>query len=340
GVAVAGDLTALRARHERLTIDRALAADANRSMRLRTIEATLSDLENRTAAIERDGRRARSAYLAGEIDRRALTRQLARVDARAEALESVRTTVEEAATGLNPRPDRTVTHTQNLEAALETIGGPATTRLRERYAGNRSGGATAVSVLGENGLVVATVADGILYREAFDAGERRIGGADTFSEAEEPEISVALRRAAEIYPWAFEHGSAAQPLRGYGNTSVYRITVEHSQGRLSTYLDGATGNVFAEVQRIVAAEVPVQRQRSETGNGLRLSLNATHSTGPMGVTVTREATGSPVDAVITIDETMVGRTGSDGRFWTVQPATGSMITARTDVNTTVSIELE
>lgn len=339
GVAVAGDLAAIRARHESLAIDHALASAPNRSARLRSLQTALSRLENRTAAIERDGRRARTNYLGGAIDRATLIRNLARVDARARALESVRATVETAATELNPRPQRTVTHTQNLEAALETVGGPATARLRERYAGNRSVGASAVSVLGSEGLVVATTADGVLFREALDAGERQVGGADSFSESDEPEISVALRRAAQLYPWAFEHGNAAQPLRGYGNTSVYRITVEHDQGRLSAYLDGATGNVFSEVQRLRAAEVPVTNQHAESGNGLRLRINATHATGPMGLTVTREATGSPVDAAVSIDDTLVGHTGDDGRFWTVQPAGAATVTARTGENTTVAVPL-
>jgi len=336
GVAVAGDVAAIRGSHQSLAVERAVGAAENRTDQVTRLRSTLASLENRTAATERALREARVAYLEGDRSRDELARTLARYGARADALESVRTTVEDVATSMNPLPADAVTNAQNLEAALETIGGPGTDRLRDRYSGNRSAGAAYLSIVGPDGLVVATVAEGTLHREALEADQRQVGGPDSFAETDEPEISVALRRAAELYPWAFEQGSAAQPLRGYGNTTVYRITAEHLQGTLSTYLDGTTTNPFYEIQRVRAGEVPVTDSVTEAGGGLRLTLNLTHATGPMGVTVVREATGSPVDAAVSIDETWLGRTGDDGHRWTVQPDESATVTASTGENTTVS----
>lgn len=336
GVAVAGDVAAIRGTHRSLAVEQAVGSAENRTDQVSRLRATLASLENRTAETERALREARLAYLEGDRSRDELARTLAIQGARADAIESVRTTVEDVATSMNPLPGTAVTNAQNLEAALETIGGPATHRLRDRYHGNRSAGATYLSIVGEDGLVVATIADGALHREALEADQRRIGGPDRFANTDEPEISVALRRAAELYPWAFDEGSAAQPLRGYGNTTVYRITAEHVQGTLSTYLDGTTRNPFYEIQRLRAAAVPVSDRVSEAGDGLRMTVNRTHATGPMGVTVVREATGSPVDAVVTIDEATLGRTGDDGHLWTVQPVEAAEVTASTGENTTVA----
>jgi hypothetical protein len=336
GVAVDADLSAIRARHERLVLEQQAGDADNRTKSLRALRSALAMLENRTAAIERGQQSARDAFREGTISSGELARTLAILDARASALDRVRETAETIATSLNPRPESTVTNFQNLEAALETIGGPATRRLGDRYGGNRTAGATYVSVDGSTGLVVATVAGDDLVREARDDRERQLGGPDTFGQTDEPEISVALQRAAELYNWSFEHGSAAQPLRGYGNTTVYRITVEHVRGMLSAYLDGTTGNVFYEVQEQRAGAVPVTARVIETGDGLELTANTTYPTGPMRLTVVRETTGSPVDANVTVDETPLGRTGEDGTLWAVTPIDGRTVTARTGVNTTVS----
>lgn len=340
GVAVTDDVAAIRGTHERLAVEQGVRMAENRTAEVTQLRSSLARLENRTAATERAIREARLAYLAGDLSKDELARTLATHGARADALNTVRATIEDVATSMNPRPETAVTNAQNLEAALETVGGPATDRLRDRFNGNRSAGATYLSVAGEHGLVVATVADGTLHRETLEADQRRIGGPDTFADAEEPEISVALQRAAEMYPWAFEAGSAAQPLRGYGNTTVYRITAEHPQGRLSTYLDGSTGNPFYETQHLRAGALPVTDRVSATANGLRMTVNRTHATGPMGVTVVREATGSPVDAAVSVDDATIGRTGEDGWLWTVQPAESATLTASTGENTTVETTLE
>jgi hypothetical protein len=339
GAAVAADVAALRARHDRLTMRQKLEAAPDRASRLETLQTRLAVLENRTAAIRRAQRRARAAYLDGSASRATLLRRLARLDARAEATERVRNRVEDRLSGSSAGAGETLTETQNLEVALETVGGPATRRVRQRFSGNRSAGVTYVSVLGSHGLVVATVADGRFYRDALDRTARDPTAVSQFSGADEPEISVALRRAARLYPWAFEAGSAAQPLRGYGDTDVYRITAEHPHGSLSAYLDGGTKGVFRELQQRRLEEVPVTETYRATGDGLVLRLNATHETGPLGVTVTRQATGQPVNASLAVDGITIGTTGIDGHRWTVQPRGAATVVARTDDGARVAIDL-
>jgi hypothetical protein len=334
-VAVGGDVAALRGRHESLAFTHRLAADETRSERLATIRERVSRMQNRLVSIQRAHREARNAYRDGSLSRAGFARQLAILDARTGALESLRATVERRTSSLNPQPRTTLTNAQNLEATLETLRGPTIERLRRQFLGNASTDAVYVSVAGPEGLVLATVEDGTFYRDAVDERERDPEGGNGFSESGEPEISVALRRAAEIYPWAFDNGDAAEPLRGYGDTAVYRITVQHTQGRLSTYLDGATGNVFREIQRLRVAAVPPTTQQVTTADSLRLRINGTYDTGPMEVRVVRNATGIPLDAAVTVDGQVVGRTGEDGRLWTVQPVGRVTVTARTSGNATV-----
>lgn len=340
GVAVSGDLAALEARHESIAFARRLAEDDTRTARLETVRDRLGRIRDRFAAVRTAQLDARTAYLDGSLSGTALARQLAILDARAAALESLRTTVERRTASLNPQPRRTLTNAQNLEARLETLRGPAIQRLRERFVGNASTGAIYVSVAGPEGLVVATLEGTTLHREAVDEGSRDPAGENTFAGSGEPAISVALRRAAEIYPWAFEHGNAAQPLRGYGDTAVYRITVEHSQGRLSTYLDGATGDVFREIQRLRVGAIPPTSRQVTTADGLRLRINTTSDTGPMAVRLSGNGTDIPLDAAVTVDGHAVGRTGQDGRLWTVQPVGQVAVTARTPGNATIGMTVD
>lgn len=339
GVAVGGDVAALRARHESLAFAGGLAADENRTERLGTIRERINLIRDRVSAVQTAHREARGAYLDGSLSRAGLARKLAILDARAAALESLRTTVERRTASLNPQPRSTLTSAQNLEATLETLRGPAIRRLRDHFVGNDSTDVVYVSVAGPQGLVLATVEDDTFYRDAVDESQRNPDGEDSFSQTGEPEISVALRRAAALYPWAFENGNAAAPLRGYGNTAVYRITVQHTQGRLSTYLDGATSNVFREIQQLRVGAVTPTSERVTTAEGLRLTINRTYDTGPMEVRVAQNGTGIPLDAAITVDGVVVGRTGEDGRLWTVQPVGQIPVTARTPEDTIVETTL-
>lgn len=337
GVAVSDRVADLGARLDRRTFERDLSQDDSRSERLATIREYVTQLESRTTAVQSAQRQARQAFLADDLSRTAFLEELARIDARAASLEQLRSRIEERVTRLSPQPDSALTTVQNLEAALETVGGPATRSVRNRFAGNVSAGATYVSVVGGHGLVVATVSGDQLYREALDETERNPDGSDRFAVDGEPEISVALRRAAELYPWAFENGGAAEPLRGYGDTTVYRITAEHIHGRLSAYLDGATENVFREIQRTRLRMVPVTDQAEERSAGLHLAVNATHSTGPLSVTVTQANSGNPADVRITVDGETVGYTGNDGQLWTVQSPGTTTVRAVTDGGNTVEV---
>jgi hypothetical protein len=72
-----------------------------------------------------------------------------------------------------------------------------------------------------------------------------------------------------------------------------------------------------------------------TGESLRLRINGSYDTGPMAVRVARNATGIPLDAEVTVDGQVVGRTGDDGRLWTVQPIGETTVSVRTSGNATV-----
>jgi hypothetical protein len=132
-----------------------------------------------------------------------------------------------------------------------------------------------------------------------------------------------------LYPWAFANDPSARGARGFGNTSVYRISVDHTHGSLVSYLDGATQNVFREVQRKQLVSIPLDTRVANNTTSLRLQVNTTHESGPMHVEVTRPKTGLPVVSEVTVDGERVGTTDTDGDLWTVRPRGPTRINATT-----------
>lgn len=325
-VAITASAQALHGRQERTAFDRRYFDAEDADERARLIRQRTRDLEQRVAAVTAAHREARRAHTDGTATASATLRRLARVDAAATKANRLRNLLENRSALATPRQpyQRTL---DNLAVDLSSVRGPVTRQIRQTLSGSIDGRPIYLETVGETGLVAATTDGQRYYREAFDATAREEGGPNRFASGSEIGIGVAYSRAAELYPWIFRNNVAPPPARGFGNTSVYLITVDHSQGSMATYLDGTTETVFREIQQKRLAAVPTESLGVATDDGLRLTVNGSHRSGPVEIRLRRAADRAPVDGEIRVNGRVVGTTGADGRLWTVQPSAGFTVNA-------------
>lgn len=318
--AVSVDVATLHGRYQSSSFRNAFFAADEQSTRVRLLKREADRIDARIRILRQRQRDALQQYNAGTLSTRRFLRELATVDAAAGRLRSDirRIRSELAATGGFSLPNDLRTRLDNLESELVTLEGPVRDRLADSLAGNATAGVTYV-MTAEDTIVLATATDQRYVREAYVGGDRVAGGVDRFGQTERPRISLAYQRAAELYPWAFDNALAPPSANGFGNTSVYRIEVSHSQGDLTTYLDGSTRNAYREIQHKRLVAVPTTTVTNRTG-GLALRVNRTYATGPMRVGLSRANTTVPVTGTVRVNGQRVGTTSADGSLWTVTPS--------------------
>lgn len=317
-IAVTSSAQRLHGQFERQAFEARYSAADTETERAVLFRSRVTQLDRRieaigTARIDAIGSHSREQLSSGEF-----VRILARADAAAERAAEFRQLLQGRSILAGPGSESLQTTLRNLQVDLASVRSPAMVHVRERLTNGPDGGGMYVKSVGDDGLVVATIGNGEYRREALDGTQRDPGGLNQFTNRSAVGIGVAYERANQLYPWIFRANVAPGPATRYGNTSVYSIAVDHSHGQLTTYLDGATENVFREVQRKRLAVIPVHRVGAETRSDLQIVVNGTHATGPLQVGVRRPG-GEPVDARILIDGSPVGSSGSDGRLWTIQP---------------------
>lgn len=327
--AAAMDSSEFRVRLFRRSTLAAFRAAPNATARTRLLQQAASDLENRSVALRQQQSAALRAYNRGQISSETLLRRLAVVDARANRLDEAITRLLE---DVGTEPDYTLPtdlriRFQNAIAEPITIQGPVKTAIGDSLAG---GGPRQVYIGStDESIVLARIAGGRYVREAYLASAYDGDRPDQFKNARQDPISAAYERARTLYPWAFDNRISSVSARGIGLTAVYRFNIDHSHGRLVTYIDGRTNQTFREIQNERLSRLPVSETVvRETGN-LTVRANLTHATGPMEVTVRDPELNSTVDAEIRIDDTLVGSTGEDGKLWAIRPAGIAVINAST-----------
>jgi hypothetical protein len=177
---------------------------------------------------------------------------------------------------------------------------------------------------------VLAAAEGVEFtRTATLRSARAPDRRDQFEADEGRSAVLALQRGGELYPWAYDNAIGTPQVRGFGNTAVYLIRVDHPQGSIESYLSGGTRDVFHEIQTQRAGQVPVTDTQTTVGSSLNVTVGTTAPTGPMRVTLIQPSTGAPLDGTVSIDGEEVGRTGDDGRLYTVQPTGQFRVNAST-----------
>lgn len=321
--AVAGDVERLEGNHQRLVLASQVAAVPDEGLSA-VSEATLDSIETRFASIQTEYRGVLAAFANGSVTEATLTRRLAHLQIALDQQIGRLDALTEHLARRNPPLER------ELETRFGTLRGEAVavdSPIAETLMAGINGSRPAVGyyiVGGPAGHVMASANGEVLHREATATANRTPGAPNTFAEAGAPTLA-AFNRAAELYPWAFGN-AIRQSAADFGTTQIYEITVEHDQGRLRTYLDGGTTDVFREIQVKDIPAVPITHTVSTTNEDLTLRLNTTTPTGPMQVRLTGAA-NDPVDGAIRIGGDLVGRTGQDGVLWTIQPVTGEPVNA-------------
>jgi hypothetical protein len=175
------------------------------------------------------------------------------------------------------------------------------------------------AVTSQTGIVLSSVADSQFYREAYLGQNREEVGRNRFITDESPNgVGTAIRRMTELYPWASANARSGPDLEGIGNTSIYYVSLRHTHGSLDTYLDGRTESPFREYQ-VKSLETVPRTATTNVSQGVKVTVNRTHATGPMQITVTDNRTGGALAANVTINGNSVGPTGPDGQLWTLTP---------------------
>lgn len=328
--AVDADVGHLEAAFTRRQLAQAYAAAETDEERRRVLRRATDRVAASVQTLRSRERAALTAYNADDISTQTYVRKLAVQHARAQALQGVVLALEERVDRMD-RPPVNPTRLARFEARLLPLQGPIRDRLAGVIAGEADGPGRVYVETSAGGVVLAVIVEwdgGTQYvREAYLPKNRRPAAPDSFDGS----IFAAVERFKSIYPWAWNNqngfSTGSTELRHVG---VYQFTVVHPQGRLTAYLDGGTNTTFLEYQSKSVAEVPLGPTVNETADGLRLIVNRSRTGGPLEVRVLNASTGEPVDATITVDERRLGRTGADGRLWTIAPPVRFTVGASVD----------
>ncbi len=304
------------------------AADTDYTKR-EAIHTALDGIERRIESIRAREQQAVRAYHAGDLTRRELLRTLARLDAETGSLRDAITDLQRVGASVIDRPlDRRL---ENLDGELQSLQSPVRDRIASGLRGGGSVGTVHVAAT-DTGVVLETVDDGRYDRDAVRFDNYDPGDEDRYEES----LDAVLNRIGELYPWASTEQSGISI--DWTASRLYVTDISHPQGTTLVYLDGGTGNVYREVQRLRLSRLPTESVETVVENGVVVRVNDTLGNNPLQISVVDASTGDPIDAAVTIDDQQLGRTGSDGRTW----ALGPRGTATLEVDTgreTISITL-
>ncbi|MCU4717845.1 DUF7096 domain-containing protein [Halapricum hydrolyticum] len=309
--------------------------EAERTAAVRELTETLDD---HTATLRQRQERAIDRYNAGDLGPNEFIVVLTRVDATAEEVQDTAgsvITLDETTLDYTLPPEYE-TQLRNYEADVLTSRGLIReVEFRPAIAG--SGPSRLVYVeTGSESVVVTTIVNDRYVREGFDTRALDPDGT--------PQLRTfldALNRAEVLYPWAMAPSSQKQPPRveTLRNASIFSVDVSHVQGELSLYLDASTTDVFKEQQIRDLTTVTPPRTYTNGSGEFELTVNATHDTGPLEVSIVRRTTGGGANASVSIDGTSVGTTGPDGRLWTLDTRGTTSVRVTTANNATFTIEV-
>ncbi|WP_372910136.1 hypothetical protein [Salinigranum sp.] len=286
-------------------------------------------LAREVESLEQVERRALARYERGEISVEELLRTLAAVDAEARQAEQLVALLQDEVSQvqfLSSTEDRL----QSLQVKLAMLRGPVREHARAVFRGEADSTRIHVSVSGE-AVALAAIRGNTYVREVNVPANIDTAATDRFSSESE-----VIARIGTLYPWAWTSDTSS--VRTYTNfeNGFYRINVDHTHGRLTSYLDGSTQDVFSEVQYKSLSRTPAGQPTTAEANGTTLRVNQSFAGGPVQVTARETESERPVTGTVYLDGERVGRTGG-GQLWLVGPAAQYEVTLETDAgNVTVT----
>ena len=344
------DEQGLQGRFHELTLDERFATTDSPSVRRAMLRTTGARIEAHIEQLYKRQSRLITEYNDGAISPRQFLRELARIgkaaDRAAIAADNVAARARSVPeSSINDQP--AANWAQNRQIELGTLQGPVRDRIREALTGNNTERTSNDIPRGfreiasprnpqleplfvyvgtsQKGVVLATIDDGQYYREASFAHERNATGSGLNT------TSDMFTQAEELYPWATAHAGHSD-LSGDRRTGVSRFTLFHDHGHLTTFLNQSSGRVGTEHQQKTLSSVPTTEPITTTKGGLRLTVNRTHPTGPLSISLETPA-GDPVDGTIAINDRRAERTGTDGQLWTITPQQTLEVTAHANGKT-------
>ncbi|SFF81775.1 hypothetical protein SAMN04488063_0407 [Halopelagius inordinatus] len=327
GPSLAFESNATAARMETLRRVERIESTSDADRRQQLLLEEMSDIEQRTVDLRARQRTAIAAYGAGDISARTFLVELAMIDIRASALEERRDRIEDIALAMS---DFSISQrSADLERELDTFTGPVRGQAVDVLSGEEDSARFFVQSAPDS-VVLGVIDDGTYVREAY-RGTLRQRGSETIT------TPAALNITAESYPNLYALRNRQNGTDVVGSGDSYLVRIQHERGELSAFVDSGSESVFKEFQRRPLDTMETEKAGTSVKDGLRLTAYRSYSGGPVLVQLNDSETGEPVDARITVGpsggrSTSVGRTGADGRLWTLAPGQSYQITAIDDIS--------
>lgn len=328
GATVSANAAGIRSTFSRASLEQKYENADSREARRAVVRNGTDSLAVRVDALERKEVTTIDRYASGDISERDLFRELAGIHTEATKRSGTAAWLESRAAELGMSD--VVRRVGTLQLRLVPLRGPVRAEVREGLDGSDRTRVHAETA--EGGLVLTTIvqaADGdhVYVREAYDAAIRDLGAEDQYG----GDLGSVFFRFGEIYTWVGEQN----PVTGQSNRigipggpRLYTIPLQHNHGTLTPFLAGDSDRVVKETQRLQIDRLPTETRNVTGEDGdLRVRIDTTYVSGPIGVTAIDNATGQRVDASVAIDGEAVGRTRGD-RVWTIEPKTAMTVTVR------------
>lgn len=290
----------------------------------------ITDRLNRLDAMQHDLFRR---YSENEISTETLLRELTELQT---AIQAQSMLVDQAEEYAEP-PNEFRIRLETLVDAV-SVEQPVTDRVQETLVGDSESMTVFVQSATE-GLVLATVEDGVHYRQATLLNERNLEGEDQFGgNLSLGGYSQAQQGMKELYPWAYDI-----PNLRFGGESpsvyskIYQLGQTHPHGELTAYFDGTTTNIFHENQRISVTSMPTNNTVSNTTAAGTVTVEGTRESGPLSVSV-QDGNQVVSGATVLIEDQRVGTTSTDGNLWTVQPSGAFNVTVNTPDGESITVQ--
>ncbi len=315
GTTLRSDVTRIDARFETLRFQEAFESAETDEERRQLLTGEVEALE---AALEEERANEQQAYLAyhrGEISANELLVTLARVYVHAETISERAGTIRGVTNEVPAVSDGEV---RTIQTSTSELTGPVRANVVAALAGTGPSDQAIYVQAAENGVVLATIDGDTFVREAFLATNRDPTSGDSIGG-----MTSALDRATELYPWTFSEATETDTTVA---SNVYRVSANHPQGTLTTYLDGGTEAAFREVQELQLDRLPVAEAVHSTEANRTTVVERTYPGGPTRVTVLDDD-GEPIDrAEVYVDDRLTGVTDANGEHWIVAPRGGYDVT--------------
>lgn len=300
-------------------------ASARRQVLHNYTESAANDVQDLRLA----ERRARQAYLRGDVTAQVYAQRLAIIHARASALQRFLGSTSHpqpslwSLTSSFPGLQGRVSY---LREELQHLTGPIRGEMAKAIQAERQPIRVFVAA-SETGFELSYIRDdGTYVRSAY-----RSDNVDSDSTTAWNYDDI-LQVTQELYPWALDEnrsgpGSAlaATPIPSHGTS---RITIQHPHGRVVSQVDETTEQVYYEIQykRLWATNedvqtIPIEHRFNRTENGTRVLVSRTYPGGPMQVRILNVSDGNKTPYIgnpVTVNGT-TRETDFNGVAWFVSP---------------------